>query len=160
MALTVGDVVGKGIAAAAIMGQLRSVLDAGLREGSSPVQALTRLSRLAADVSGAAGTAAAVALYDRPGEARAGTPAPGISPRLSLPRKGRLSRRARSVPLGILDVDLIEAGVSVEPGTSCLLYSDGLVERRDEGIDVGLERLLDVAGSLLGESMAGVCATS
>jgi serine phosphatase RsbU (regulator of sigma subunit) len=59
--------------------------------------------------------------------------------------------------LGILDVDLVEASVDVEPGDMLLLYSDGLVERRDESIDVGLERLLGVAGSLLGESMAAFC---
>ena len=157
MALSVGDVVGKGIAAAAIMGQLRSVLDAGLREGASPVQALTRLSRLAADVSGATGTTAAVALYDRPSRSVRYTCAGHVPPLLITSQGPVFLEEARSVPLGITDVELIEAAVSVEPGDILLLYSDGLVERRDEGIDVGLERLVEVAGSLVGESMAGLC---
>jgi PAS domain S-box-containing protein len=157
MALSVGDVVGKGIAAAAIMGQLRSVLDAGLREGASPVQALTRLSRLVADVSGATGTTAAVALYDRPSRSVRYTCAGQVPPLLITSQGPVFLEGARSVPLGITDVELIEAAVSVEPGDILLLYSDGLVERRDEGIDVGLGRLVEVAGSLVGESMAGLC---
>ena len=157
MALTVGDVVGKGIAAAAIMGQLRSVLDAQLREGASPVEALSRLSRLAADVPGATGTTAAVALYDRQSGVVSYTCAGQLPPLLISSQGLRYLEEARSVPLGILDVELTEATVSVEPGDIMLLFSDGLVERREESIDVSLERLLDVAGSLVGESMAGLC---
>jgi PAS domain S-box-containing protein len=157
MALTVGDVVGKGIAAAAIMGQLRSVLNAALREGSSPADALTRLSRLATDVPGATGTTAAVVLYERPGGLVRYTCAGQLPPLLVGSQGPRFLEEARSVPLGVLDVDLVEAGVHVEPGDMLVLYSDGLVERRDESIDVGLERLLDGASSLLGESMAAFC---
>jgi hypothetical protein len=157
MALTVGDVVGKGIAAAAIMGQLRSVLNATLREGSSPSDALTRLSRLAADVPGATGTTAAVALYERQGGVVRYTCAGQLPPLLVGSQGPRFLGEARSVPLGVVDVGLVEASLHVEPGDMLLLYSDGLVERRDESIDVGLERLLDVASSLLGESMAAFC---
>ena len=157
MALTVGDVVGKGIAAAAIMGQLRSVLDAELRDGASPVQALTRLSRLAVDVPGATGTTAAVALYDRRTGVMRYTCAGQLPPLLIGSQGICFLEEARSVPLGIMDVELTEAELTVNPGDLLLLYSDGLVERRDESIDVGLERLLEVAGSLAGESMAALC---
>jgi hypothetical protein len=157
MALSVGDVVGKGIAAAAIMGQLRSVLNAALREGSSPAYALTRLSRLATDLPGATGTTAAVALYERSSGLVRYTCAGQLPPLLVGLEGPRFLEEARSVPLGVLDVDLVEASASVEPGDMLLLYSDGLVERRDESIDVGLERLLGVAASPLSDSMAGFC---
>ncbi len=157
MALTVGDVVGKGIAAAAIMGQLRSVLDAELRDGATPVQALTRLSRLAADVPAATGTTSAVVLYDRPSGMMRYTCAGQLPPLLIGSEGTCFLEEARSVPLGIRDVELTEATLRVNPGDMLLLYSDGLVERRDESIDVGLERLLEVAGSLAGESMAALC---
>ena len=100
MALTVGDVVGKGIAAAAIMGQLRSVLDAALREGSSPAHALTRLSRLATDVSGATGTTAAVALYERPGGLVRYTCAGQLPPLLVGSEGPRLPRGGPFRPVG------------------------------------------------------------
>ncbi len=115
MALTVGDVVGKGIAAAAIMGQLRSVLDAQLREGLSPVEALSRLSRLAGGVPGATGTTAAVALYDRPSRGGALYLRRPAAPASHLLTRPRYLEEARSVPLGIIDVELTEATCAVSP---------------------------------------------
>ena len=64
VALVVGDVVGHGPPAAAVMGQLRSVLAAHLLEGCSPAAALERLDRFAARVAGAAGSTCACLLYD------------------------------------------------------------------------------------------------
>jgi serine phosphatase RsbU (regulator of sigma subunit) len=157
IALTLGDVVGKGIAAAAVMGQLRAVLDAELRDGASPAQALNRLSRLAVDIPGATGTTAAVGLYDHPNR-RVRYSCAGQLPPLLIGSQGtRFLEEARSAPLGVMDVELTEATESVEPGDMLLLYSDGLVERREESIDVGLKRLLEVATSLADEPLPGLC---
>jgi serine phosphatase RsbU (regulator of sigma subunit) len=53
----------------------------------------------------------------------------------------------RSTPVGIVTAALprVEADLTLAPGDSLVLYTDGLVERRRESIDVGLERLLAAA---------------
>ena len=80
MAIAVGDVVGQGAAAAAVMGQLRSALAAALLQGHGPAAALELLDRFAARVPGArASTAACVTLDWTAGRvcwARAGHPPP------------------------------------------------------------------------------------
>ena len=80
VAIAVGDVVGQGAAAAAVMGQLRSALAAALLQGHGPAAALELLDRFAARVPGArASTAACVTLDWTAGQvcwARAGHPPP------------------------------------------------------------------------------------
>ena len=44
-------------------------------------------------------------------------------------------------PLGTVAVDYAEVEVALPPGATLVLYTDGLVERRDEDLDAGLERL-------------------
>ena len=149
VALVVGDVVGHGPPAAAVMGQLRSVLAAQLLEGSSPAAALERLDRFAARVAGAAGSTCACLLYDwSTGVLRwalAGHPpvllvdGPGTR-FLDGPgtRRRRGARCAR--PAG-----LRRGQHDRHPGSSIVLYTDGLVERRGEVLDTGLQRLADAA---------------
>jgi serine phosphatase RsbU (regulator of sigma subunit) len=58
----------------------------------------------------------------------------------------RLFMEGRSPPLGAADPDIprAQARAKLSPGAGFLLYTDGLVERRTEAIDVSLERLVDV----------------
>ncbi|ANN18898.1 PAS sensor protein [Amycolatopsis orientalis] len=141
VALSVGDVVGKGPQAAAVMGQLRSALAVSLLDGHGPAAALQRLDAFAARTEGAPGTTCACLTLDwETGELRwalAGHPPPvvvGGSTATLLPGGGSVlggPRRAR----------YREETATLKPGTSVLLYTDGLVERRDEHIDEGLRRL-------------------
>ncbi|MET9634541.1 SpoIIE family protein phosphatase, partial [Lentzea sp. NPDC006480] len=62
--LTVGDVVGKGPAAAAVMGQLRSALTGYLLDGHSPAESLRRLDAFATRVNGAAGSTCSCLIFD------------------------------------------------------------------------------------------------
>jgi serine phosphatase RsbU (regulator of sigma subunit)/anti-sigma regulatory factor (Ser/Thr protein kinase)/anti-anti-sigma regulatory factor len=151
VALVVGDVVGHGPVAAAVMGQLRSALAAQLLDGHSPAAALERLDRFAARVAGSAGSTCACLVLDwATGEltwALAGHP-----PVLLVDDDGArfLDGGAGSV-LGVPGrPPYVEATARMPPGTSAVLYTDGLVERRGEVLDTGLGRLAEAAGRRTG----------
>jgi anti-anti-sigma factor len=153
VALAVGDVVGNGAAAAAVMGQLRSSLATLLLEGHPPARALDLLDLFAAQVEGARVSTAACLLLDpvtgRLTYSRAGHPPPlvvdpagaarllddALGPALDLPRGGPGRR---------------DATTGLTPGSTLLLYTDGLVERRGSGVDAGLARLAEAADELRG----------
>ena len=145
VAIVVGDVVGQGATAAAVMGQLRSALAAALLQGHGPAAALELLDRFAGRVPGArASTAACVTLDWTAGRvswARAGHPPPllagpdGVQP-LDGDGHGPVLGLGDRAPYG-------EGTARVQPGASLILYTDGLVERRGEVIDDGLGRLAD-----------------
>jgi anti-anti-sigma factor len=146
VAIAVGDVVGQGARAAAIMGQLRSALSGYLLEGHDPVQALERLDRFAGRVPDATGsTVACLVLDPETGElvwARAGHPPPLVAG----PAGCRLLEDATGTVLGVRARPPFTAGTAtITPGESIMLYTDGLVERRGELIDDGIARLAAIA---------------
>jgi PAS domain S-box-containing protein len=149
VALVVGDVVGHGAAAAAVMGQLRSALAAYLLDGHSPAEALERLDRFARRVPGAIGSTCVCMVLDcATGElcwARAGHP-----PALLLEPSGpRYLEEGGGAVLGVTGrPPYPQARVVVEPGSCVLLYTDGLVERRGEVIDAGQARLARTAAAV------------
>lgn len=144
VALVVGDVVGKGPAAAALMGQLRTALAAALLRGDGPAAALRQLDRFAGRVPGArASTAACVLLESETGAAcwaSAGHP----PPLLVSGSGGRFLPGATGPALGLPGTRgrrYTEREVRLAPGDTLVLYTDGLVERRGEPLDEGLARL-------------------
>jgi anti-anti-sigma factor len=149
VALVVGDVVGHGPAAAAVMGQLRSALASQLLDGRSPAAALERLDRFADRVAGSAGSTCACLTFDwATGELRwalAGHP-----PVLLVDDAGaRFLDNGASAVLGVrARPPYRERSAIVAPGATVILYTDGLVERRDEVVDAGLDRLLQAAERL------------
>jgi serine phosphatase RsbU (regulator of sigma subunit)/anti-sigma regulatory factor (Ser/Thr protein kinase) len=144
LGLAIGDVVGRGFHAAAIMGQLRSGLRAYAVDGMSPGHVLQRLSGLLRHIEpGRTATLIYLVLDPHGGHvtiAGAGHPPPLIDPAEGDPRFLELPA---AVPLGATryphydDEDL-----ELEPGSVLVLYTDGLVERAGERLDTGLERLL------------------
>jgi anti-sigma regulatory factor (Ser/Thr protein kinase) len=145
VAIAVGDVVGQGPAAAAVMGQLRSVLSTALLAGCSPAGALELLDRFAARLPAAtASTAACLVLDWNLGTitwARAGHPPPLL---LSDGQTEYLDTAGSGTVLGVPGRrPFTEGTAEVQPGAVLLLYTDGLVERRNAPIDVGLDRLAD-----------------
>ncbi|GAB3320778.1 hypothetical protein GCM10027451_41700 [Geodermatophilus aquaeductus] len=151
VAIAVGDVVGQGPAAAAVMGQLRSALSAALLQGSPPAEALELLDRFAARLPGAlASTAACLVLDWNAGTvrwARAGHPPPllvtdGAATFLEEGGGAVLGAPGRR--------PYVEGAATVLPGTTLLLYTDGLVERRGESLDTGLRRVAEAAARLGG----------
>nr|WP_239522592.1 SpoIIE family protein phosphatase [Geodermatophilus sabuli] len=143
VAIAVGDVVGQGPAAAAVMGQLRSALSTALLNGCGPAESLELLDRFAARLPGAlASTAACLVIDVGAGTvrwARAGHP----PPLLVTAEGGRLLETGGSgTVLGVAGRrPFTEGTADVPPGTTLLLYTDGLVERRGELLDVGIERV-------------------
>jgi PAS domain S-box-containing protein len=143
VALVIGDVAGRGVDAAAMMGQLRSALRAYALDGASPASALDRLNRFLLSLAWDS-MATALVLVIEPATGRVTYANAGHPPPLVLGADGasRSLKESLSVPLGALDVPgYTEATATLEPGASLVLYTDGLVEQRDQLIDAGIERL-------------------
>jgi GAF domain-containing protein/anti-sigma regulatory factor (Ser/Thr protein kinase) len=141
--VAIGDVAGHGVRAAALMGQLRTGLRAYALEGHSPAETLKRLDRLLqAAQSRAMATAAYAVLAPETGEvvlANAGHP-PGVV--ISASGEARLLDVASAPPLGALRYPTYnEHRTTLAPGDALLLYTDGLVERRDESLVDRIEEL-------------------
>ncbi|MFD9465666.1 PP2C family protein-serine/threonine phosphatase [Streptomyces sp. NPDC060027] len=144
MAIAVGDVVGHGLSAACVMGQLRSALSAASRASSGPARALEVLGLYARSVEGAESTTAVTACIDWETHTIAYSSA-GHPPPALLRGDGRVEflDRATDPPLGARPdhVPRPEASIDFAGGDTLALYTDGLIERRGEDIDVGLGRL-------------------
>nr|AFO53533.1 stage II sporulation protein E [Streptomyces sp. WAC 01438] len=147
--IAVGDVVGHGLEAAAVMGMLRSALSAAVRAIHEPGKAMDVLSGYARTFEGALATTAAKAVVDRRGRSITYTCA-GHPPPVLARADGTavLLDQATDPPLGILSdqTPRPQATVPYVPGDTLVLYTDGLVERRGEDIDTGLLRLTETVG--------------
>ncbi|MEU0398370.1 SpoIIE family protein phosphatase [Streptomyces sp. NPDC006208] len=143
-AVAVGDVVGHGLHAAAVMGMLRSALSAVTRAIPSPAQALEVLGLYARCVDGAMAATAVKVLIDTRSKliiySNAGHPPPILCHSHG---PCELLDKATDPPLGTREhhVPRPQAGLAYAPGDTLVLYTDGLIERRGEDIDTGLERL-------------------
>ncbi|WP_259465038.1 SpoIIE family protein phosphatase [Streptomyces sp. TLI_171] len=138
--IVVGDCVGRGLAAASVMGQLRSACRALLLQDPGPARTLTALDSFAAALPGAVCTTVFCGVLDPvSGELRysgAGHP-PGV---LALADGFTvLLEGARSLPLAVRPGrPRPEATVQVPGGSTLLLYTDGLVERRRSPLTEGI----------------------
>ena len=147
VALVVGDVIGHGLRAAATMGQLRNAFRAyGLVE-ASPAEVVARINRLVlSGVEEAMATVLYVVLDRETGEiafSAAGHP----PPLLLAPDGPRFLEGGRSVPIGAADPAVFrEARAVMPPGSTLLLYTDGLVERRNVPLSDSLDQLAAAAG--------------
>ena len=157
VAVVVGDVVGHGLRAAVVMGQLRTAFRAYALLGTSPADTLARLNRLLMKEGGDLMATALYMLLDRDtGQvwfASAGHPPALVVSRDSEPR---YLEGGRSVPLGTSDIAYHEAEAWIERGSTLLLYTDGLVERRDTSLEDRLAQLATVAG-IAGGELGDVC---
>jgi anti-sigma regulatory factor (Ser/Thr protein kinase)/GAF domain-containing protein len=146
VALTVGDVVGRGLGAATTMGQLRSALAALALSEDSPARVLDGLERFARQVEGARLATVAYGVLD-PVSGTLRYACAGHPPPLVLRPDGgtEFLEGGRSPLLCALppgpSAPRPEGTYVLAPGARLLLFSDGLVERRRESLDVGLRRL-------------------
>lgn len=142
--LAVGDVCGHGLAAAAHMGQLRYSFRALVQASTPPEEALQVLNEIALELE----TTATVAYVEI--DLASGACAAWRCGHLPPVVSGAADGSARWVGglgeggpmLGFLDrIEVPPIRTNLERQDVLLLYTDGLVERRDEEIDVGLDRL-------------------
>ncbi|WP_369390365.1 SpoIIE family protein phosphatase [Streptomyces sp. CG1] len=152
-AVAVGDVVGHGLMAATVMGRLRSALSAATRTVHGPAQALEVLGLYARSVEGALAATAVQVLVDCHGRLLIYSSA-GHPPPVLLHPNGTcdLLDQATDPPLGARPehVPRPQATTTYTPGDTLILYTDGLIERRGEDIDVGLSRLTDLLATCTG----------
>ncbi|MET9503731.1 SpoIIE family protein phosphatase [Streptomyces sp. NPDC006622] len=146
----IGDVTGHGLRAAIMMGQLRTALRAYAVEGDSPAQLLTRLHRLLRHQQPELYATAVIARF-RPGDptvvwAAAGHPPPLVrAPDATV----RVLDAKPGIMLGVpLPYTYEDHCTELAPGSTLALYTDGLVERRALGIDLGIGRLARALSSL------------
>jgi serine phosphatase RsbU (regulator of sigma subunit) len=139
------------------MGQLRSAVRAVAGPGVGPARLLERLDRFVEQVEAAALSTLAYAELDlATGAVRyacAGHPPPVLLP---APGPGQLAWGGRSTPLGTYGQGgRDEAELRLGAGDRLLLYTDGLVERRDRALDEGLAALAAAVTAARAEPLAG-----
>ncbi len=157
VAVVVGDVVGRGLHAAVAMGQLRSAVRALATADAGPAVLLERLDLFVAGVPAADMATVAYAELDlRDGTLRYACA--GHLPPVVVGPDGRSDQLwgGRSTPLGTYGglAPRSEAATTLEPGARLVLYTDGLVERRDRPLDEGIDALAALLGSLAGQPHA------
>jgi serine phosphatase RsbU (regulator of sigma subunit) len=149
LAVTIGDVAGHGIQAAALMGRLRDSLRVSALEGATAAQATERVDRLFESQSDESyAIATSLVMVVEAGGTHVDFSSAGHPPPLVVRPDGSSSylNAGRSVPLGVgVNGHRPAAAAALTPGCVILLYTDGLIERRDAGLDAGLARLERVA---------------
>lgn len=148
LVLVVGDVCGHGLAAAADMALVRGMITALLIDGVSVADVFARVSKvLVRRVEDILATAALVVVDSSRGEvtyATAGHPPPLlVNPTGSV----MLLDAANAPMLGISTTRHVAATVPFPPGARLVMYTDGLVERRDRSFDTGIAELVNVMSS-------------
>jgi serine phosphatase RsbU (regulator of sigma subunit) len=142
--VAVGDVVGHGLRAAGVMGQLRSALSAASRVADGPARALDVLGLYARSVDGAESTTCVSVFIDR-GSCTLTYSSAGHLPPVLVAPDGTVTflDQATDPPLGARPehVPGSQAEIGFTGNSVLALYTDGLVERRGEDIDAGLDRL-------------------
>ncbi|MFJ8199248.1 PP2C family protein-serine/threonine phosphatase [Streptomyces sp. NPDC096152] len=139
----IGDVTGHGLHAAVMMSQLRTALRAYAVDGGSPGQLLTQLHTFLHHLQPDLFATAVIARF-RPGDPRLTWAAAGHPPPVLRMPDGqvRILDAKPGAMLGIpLRQEIRDHTVHLSPGATLALYTDGLVERRAQGIDPGIERL-------------------
>ncbi|MFD7878615.1 PP2C family protein-serine/threonine phosphatase, partial [Streptomyces sp. NPDC059766] len=145
----IGDVTGHGLHAAVMMSQLRTALRAYAVDGGSPGELLTRLHVLLRHLQPDLYATAVIARF-HPDDPTVTWAAAGHPPPVLRRADGgvRVLDAKPGAMLGIpLEQRIADHTVRLSPGCTLALYTDGLVERRDRGIDAGIERLAAALGA-------------
>ncbi|MFI6209458.1 SpoIIE family protein phosphatase [Streptomyces sp. NPDC051041] len=141
-ALVIGDVMGRGVRAAAVMGQLRTAVRAYARLDLPPHEVLQLLDGLAVEIDPHQIATCVYAVHD-PNEGRLVYASAGHLPVLVRDGNGEVLRAdgPTGPPLGTGGWMYTSGSVPLSPGSTAVLYTDGLVERRGEDLDEGIAAL-------------------
>ncbi|MFF8837497.1 SpoIIE family protein phosphatase [Streptomyces sp. NPDC015130] len=168
--LVVGDVVGHGLGAAATMGRLRAMVRTLAELDLAPDELLARLNdqvgKDASDHNGedavgssAVGATCLYGIYDPALRTSTWAAAGHLAPAVVQPH-GPVSflRLPPGSPLGVKRLPYEGVEVELAEGSLIVLFTDGLVQVRGKGVDVGLDRLAAVLGEQRGSSSDRLCA--
>ena len=156
LAMFVGDVMGRGVAAAAAMAQMRAAVRAYTAVDPAPDVVMTKLDLMFTQYP----TEQLVTLVylvmdperDQLVMCNAGHPPPVL---LRADRRTEQLPTTDGCPLGAMQQDRRQATVPFHRGDTILAFTDGLIERRDEDISRGQERVLDALARLAGDDLSG-----
>ncbi|WP_189167990.1 SpoIIE family protein phosphatase [Pilimelia anulata] len=151
LVVAIGDVTGHSLHAATIMGELRHALRAYAVEGHPPEEVLDRLNDLLCTLlPDESATLCLLTLDPATGAVRLANA--GHMPPLLLPagEPGRYVVHPGTL-LGLRTRRPPDLRLTLPPGATLLLYTDGLVERRGAVIDEGLDSLAEVAAAVDGD---------
>ena len=141
LAVVIGDVMGRGVPAAAVMGQLRTAVRTCARLDLRPAEVLDVLDGLLRDLDEDSIATCVYAAFD-PHSRELRLASAGHLPPVLRSTKGRAEALdvEVSAPLGLGDAPR-EATVRLQPGSTLALYTDGLVEARDRDVEAGVAQL-------------------
>jgi GAF domain-containing protein/anti-sigma regulatory factor (Ser/Thr protein kinase) len=146
--IVIGDVVGTGVVAAALMAQLRTALRAYALDGHEPAAVLDRVNRLLEGSGGPSMTTASFMVLD-PETGRLRVASAGHLPPLVIDPDGtaHFLDVEGDMPLGVSRSAIYRNhDFDVDTGTRLMLVTDGAVEVPGEPLEIGLERLRVLAG--------------
>ncbi|MFJ8162736.1 SpoIIE family protein phosphatase [Streptomyces sp. NPDC096136] len=145
--LVIGDVMGHGIHAAAVMGQLRTAVRTLARHDVAPARMLRSLDAVVSDLGEDEMATCVYAVHDAATGgcviARAGHPPPAV---VAADGTVTFLRGPSGTPLGTGGRSFRTETVPLPPGSLLALYTDGLIEARDRDLDEGMERLARALG--------------
>jgi anti-sigma regulatory factor (Ser/Thr protein kinase)/putative methionine-R-sulfoxide reductase with GAF domain len=145
LGVVIGDVVGHGIRAAALMGQLRTALHAYALEGHEPGRTLELVDRFTHDLGGNAMATAAYGVFDSDGDSLCLASAGHLPPVVIAGDRSRVVDVPPTTPLGVVSYGRYpETEIPLAPTEMLALYTDGLVERRGVEVGEGIERLVEL----------------
>ncbi|UXA07712.1 SpoIIE family protein phosphatase [Mycobacterium sp. SMC-2] len=167
--ISVGDVVGHGLAAAIVMSRLRAAVAASALTAGEPAAVLGALDRYGASVAGARCATVAYALVETEPDTGCATVSYSCAghpyPLLVFPdHRAVFLTSGRRLPVAIKEHDAehypsdATATANLPPGSLILLYTDGLIERAGETLDDGLARLKAAAAECADLPVESVCA--
>ena len=157
--IAIGDVVSRGVRAAAVMGQMRIALRAYALDGDGPGPVLDRLDRLVRGLGEREMATVAYLVVD-PAELTATIASAGHLPPLLAGADASVRRLefARSRPIGVAAARRYEeTTVQLTRGDTLVLYTDGLVERRGTDIEEGFVRLEGVVAATADQTPEEIC---
>ena len=148
-ALVIGDVMGRGVQAAAVMGQLRAAVRAYARLDLPPADLLESLDGIVRELGDDQIVTCVYAVFDPADHSLRWANAGHLPPLVIDPVDGAMFlSAAEEPPLGVGPYTLHPHEVRLPADAAVVLYTDGLVERRGEDLDEGLRVLRDLASDL------------
>lgn len=144
--IVVGDVSGKGLRAASTMASLRFAIHAYAIQRDAPATILSKLSRLLSVAETGQIATVLCAMVNLEEREITLASAGHLPPLLIAAGRGEYLNPAVGVPIGVEEgAQYDSTRVPVPAGATLLAFTDGLVERKNESLDQGLERLRNVA---------------